>query len=324
MRDIPQELTHGPFTVARALELGLSQEVLSRSRFRTPWSGVRILSTFPESLAATCQAAALVLPADAVFSHDTAVALAGWLSPRAGDRESTAYRPLPADGAQPVHVSVADRRAPQGKQVIGHRLALSPEDVITVGGLRVTSPWRTWCDLGAAGADHTDLVILADALRRRFPAAASQRLASRLDAWGPGRGGHSLRRALECSRDGVDSPMETRLRLLFVEGGLPEPEVNQWVRLEDGTPIHRPDLSWPQWRVAADYDGIHHSERDDDESVRRGRASNWRQRQDNSRRDLMDEARWRLRVFTALDVFQRGLVSVERMRTTLRAAGAPV
>jgi hypothetical protein len=118
--------------------------------------------------------------------------------------------------------------------------------------------------------------------------------------------------------------METRLRLLFVEGGLPEPEVNQWVRLEDGTPVHQPDLSWPQWKVAADYDGVHHADRDEDAAIRGKRASNWRQRQDNSRRDLMDEARWRLRVFTSFDVLKRGEASVERMRNTLRAAGAPV
>lgn len=118
--------------------------------------------------------------------------------------------------------------------------------------------------------------------------------------------------------------METRLRLLFAAGGLPEPEVNHWVRLEDGTTVHQPDLSWPQWKVAADYDGQRHAERDDDSVVRVGRASNWPQRQDNSRRDLMDEAGWRLRVFTALDVFHRADASVARMRSTLRAAGAPI
>jgi hypothetical protein len=117
--------------------------------------------------------------------------------------------------------------------------------------------------------------------------------------------------------------METRLRLLFVDGGLPEPEVNQWVRDEDGVPLHRPDLSWPLWHVAADYDGRHHAERDRDDDVRAGRASDWRPRQDTASRELVDSIGWRLRVFTSFDVFRRPERSVERMRATLRVAGAP-
>jgi hypothetical protein len=324
MRDIPVELTRGPFTVARARELGLTIEVLGGRRFRRPWTGVRVLADTPDTLVVRCRAAALVLPSNAAFSHGTAISLAGWLSPLVGDRESRAYKERPLDPDEPVHVSVTDGHAPQGRGLVPHRFMPAADDVIDVDGLRVTSPWRTWCDLAASGADHHDLVILADALRRRFPGVAARRLAERLDAWGSRRGARALRRALDASRDRVDSPMETRLRLLCVEGGLPEPEVNHWVRLEDGTPIHQPDLSWPKWKVAADYDGVHHAERDEDAAIRGKRASNWRQRQDNSRRDLMDEAQWRLRIFTAFDVFQRGDASVERMRTTLRAAGAPV
>ena len=118
--------------------------------------------------------------------------------------------------------------------------------------------------------------------------------------------------------------METRLRLLFVDAGLPEPEINQWVRDDDRTPLHKPDLSWPRWRVAADYDGLHHAERDRDEDVLTGRASNWRLRQDAASRELVDSVGWRLCVFTWFDVLRRPERSVERMQATLRRAGAPV
>ncbi len=324
MRDVPDELTHGPFTVARALELGLTLEMLGGRRFRRPWPGVRVLAEIPDSRLLRCRAAALVLPHGAVFSYATAVELAGWLAPMKGDRPSTTYEPRPGDLDTPVHVSYPSTHHPHGRGVIGHRFTPGSDDVTTVDGVAVTTPWRTWCDLAAAGADHVDLVILADALRRRFPGVAPIRLADRLEEWGSGRGVRALRRALAYSRDRVDSPMETRLRLMFTEAGLPEPEVNRWVRDEHGSPIHCPDLSWPEWKVAADYDGQHHGQRDSEDDVRAGRASNWRQRQDNSRRDVMDDAGWRLRVFTALDVFGRQEVSVERMRRTLRAAGAPV
>ena len=325
MREIPDELMHGPFTLERALALGLSREVVNGPRFRTPWRGVRVLRDRPDTLEQRCRAASLVLPESAVFSHDTAVALGEWLVPRVDGRPSRKYVPRSVIPDVLLHVSVPSHLPrPVGSGVVGHRFEPSVEDVGLVDGLRVTSPWRTWCDLAAAGAEDTDLVILADALRRRSPGAGARLLTERLDSWGSGRGARALRRALARSRDGVDSPMETRLRLLFADAGLPEPEVNQWVRLEDGTPVHKPDLSWPQWRVAADYDGVHHAERDDEEDVRAGRGSDWRQRQDNSRRDLMEDARWRLRVFTSFDVFRRPEVSVERMRGTLREAGAPV
>lgn len=260
-----------------------------------------------------------------MFSHDTAVALGEWLSPRVDGRASRTYVPRSVDPDLPVHVSVPSYLPrPVGSGVVGHRFDPAVDDVVLLEGLRITSPWRTWCDLAAAGAEDTDLVILADALRRRHPGVGLRRLSERLDAWGSGRGARSLRRALARSRDAVDSPMETRLRLLFVGARLPEPEVNEWVRLDDGTPIHKPDLSWPKWRVAADYDGVHHAARDVEGDVRAGRGSDWRQRQDTSRRDLMEDARWRLRVFTSFDVFRRQDLSVERMRGTLRESGAPV
>jgi len=208
--------------------------------------------------------------------------------------------------------------------VVGHRILLPPTDVIVLGGLRITSPWRTWCDLGANAAADEDLVILADALRRQYPGAGATRLADRLEAWEHARGVRTLRTALSRSRDGVDSAMETRLRLMFVDAGLPEPEVNVWVRDEDGTPLHKPDLSWPRWHVAAVYDGRHHADRDREEDVRAGRASDWRLRQDTANRELLEGRGWLLRVFTSFDVFKRRELAVERMRRTLRSAGAPV
>ena len=321
MRNLPRELTLGPFTVAAAAELGISRDVLDGSRFRRPWVGVRVLASRPDTLAERCRAAGLVLHPGAAFSHGTAVALAGWLTPALPGVARPRYRHEP-DPDGPVHISVPrPAPRPQAQGMVGHTFDPLDGDVIDLDGLRITSPWRTWCDLGASGTELLDLVILADALRRRWP--GNHHVSQRLSRW-DGRGVVTLRRALAASRDDVDSPMETRMRMLFADAGLPVPVVNAWIRLEDGTPVHKADLAWPQWRVAADYDGRHHEERDDDEDVRAGRASNWRQRQDASRREVVEEARWRFRIFTAFDLFGRPERSVMRMRDTLREAGAPV
>ncbi len=279
----------------------------------------------PDTYVERCRAASLILPAQAAFSHDTAVVLGGWLVPRRGNAAPRTYRAREPERTLPVHVSVpSDLARPRVDGIVGHRVDLAHDDVVVHNGLRITSGWRTWCDLAANGASDEELVILADALRQRFPGGGARMLADRLDAWGRGRGAEPLRRALLRSRDGVDSPMETRMRLMFVDAGLPEPEVNQWVRHEDGTPLHKPDLSWPRWRVAADYDGQHHADRDHEEDVRSGRASDWRLRQDTANRELLEDSGWQLRVFTSVDVFRRRELAVERLRTAFRKSGAPV
>ena len=114
------------------------------------------------------------------------------------------------------------------------------------------------------------------------------------------------------------------MRLLIADAGLPEPSVNQWIVDDVGAPIHKADLSWPQWRVAVDYDGVHHQRRDGEAEVREGRASDWRQRQDQSRRDLLTDLGWVFRVLTSFDIFRRPELAMEGLRMTLRRAGAPV
>lgn len=321
MRPIPESLAIGPFTPQDAIASGVTRHMLRGKRFRSPAYGVYTAVSLPDTLRDRCRALSLVLPPDATFSHETALALGGWLSPTPG---GGGYRyAREPDSTAPIHVTVpAGRVRPQGRGVIGHRSDLLTGDVLDVGGIRLTSPWRTWCDLGTS-ADEVDLVILADALRRRF-ADGERRLNAQLDQWSGRRGARGLRRALARSRDRVDSPMETRLRLIFEDAGLPEPTVNEWVRDANGDPVHRPDLSWPTWKVAADYDGTHHNDRDSLEDVRDGRRSNWRQRQDASRHDLLDEVDWALRVFTSFHVLRAPEIGVRRMRDALRLHGADV
>ena len=324
MYEIPHELARGPFTLAHAAELGIPPRVLDGARFARPWPGVRVLRDHPNTLLGRCRAATLILPPSAVFSHATARDLGGWDRPWQPERGRLRYSPPQVGPETAIHISVPDGTArPHGRGIIGHRFSPLKGDIVEQDGLHITSDSRTWCDLAAAGAEEVDLVILADSLRRRDRHAV-ERLTERLIAWGCRRGARSLRTALALSRDCVDSGMETRLRLIFIAAGLPDPEVNRWVRLEDGTDIHRPDLSWPRWRVAADYDGRHHFDSDDEEDVRVGRASDWRQRTDNARHDQLDDIGWTLRVFTSFDVYRRADLAAERMRMVLRRAGAPV
>ena len=87
---------------------------------------------------------------------------------------------------------------------------------------------QAFLDLASGGASLVDLVIAGDSLVKAndldpalfvVGAAAYQ-----------GRNARRARRAASLVRAGVDSPMETRIRLLIVLAGLPEPQVNFIVR----------------------------------------------------------------------------------------------
>ena len=68
-----------------------------------------------------------------------------------------------------------------------------------------------------------------------------------------------MRRA--CTRaDGLaESPQETRLHLLMVDGGLPAP-VAQYVVRHEQHEVARVDFAWPELRIAVEYDGAWHAE----------------------------------------------------------------
>jgi hypothetical protein len=87
-------------------------------------------------------------------------------------------------------------------------------------------------------------------------------------------------RAAVAAADGVaESPQETRLRLLLVADGLPEP-VAQYVVEDGGRFVARVDFAWPQQRLALEYDGAWHAEPGqfarDRERLNRLTAAGWR------------------------------------------------
>jgi hypothetical protein len=69
----------------------------------------------------------------------------------------------------------------------------------------------------------------------------------------------ALRNAAALARVGAWSRPETLLRLALVRFGTPEPVLNQPIPRVAGFPrVLIPDLSWPAFRVAAEYNGAHH------------------------------------------------------------------
>jgi very-short-patch-repair endonuclease len=96
--------------------------------------------------------------------------------------------------------------------------------------------------------------------------------------------------------------METRLRLLLVGAGLPDPAVQYEVVA--GGQRYRLDLAYPGLRLAIEYDGDHHRER---ETFRR----------DVARLNALRTAGWTVLRFTAADVLRHPERVVVQVRTVL-------
>jgi hypothetical protein len=104
--------------------------------------------------------------------------------------------------------------------------------------------------------------------------------------------------------------MESRLRMLLVLAGLPEPVVNHALRDETtGRVRYRLDLSYPKWRIAIEYDGRQHAEN----------TAQWRW--DVQRREDLDADGWRLVVVLSGDLYRSPARTLERIVTAARAQG---
>ncbi len=214
-----------PFTRADALAAGISPKVLRGSRFRHVFRGVSVAADAPDSPFLRVEAALLLFDGAAFASHRSAARVHGV--------------PLPPHPLEHVSVPTATlRRRPEGIRC--H--VCSSASVVVVRGLRVSDPRQMFVEL-ATLLSLVDLVVVGDNLVRRGLCT----LAGLVDfcASSEMAGVAAARAAASLVRDRVDSPMETRLRMLIVLAGLPEPEVNATIRDVDGAahPALRPVLA---------------------------------------------------------------------------------
>lgn len=172
--------------------------------------------------------------------------------------------------------------------------------------MRFSAPDRLFIEL-AESLSLVDLVVAGDYLVRRELVALSTLLEVCTQA--TGTAGRNARRAATYVRERVDSPMETRLRMLLVLAGIPEPVVNMAVRDPGRASVRRFDLCWPGVRVIVEYDGRHHIERE----------SQWEA--DLGRREEIDEGGWRLLVVTASGIYTEPERTVYRVWRVLRDRG---
>ncbi|WP_328363453.1 type IV toxin-antitoxin system AbiEi family antitoxin [Mycobacterium sp. NBC_00419] len=154
---------------------------------------------------------------------------------------------------EPIEVLVDERRRQPGLLVRMDRR--SDDEVTEIDGLPVTTPARTAFELGRY-QKRTAALARLDALMRAAPfAAADVELLMR--RYGPVRGVRQLRDLLPLVDAGAESPKESWLRLLLIDGGLPIPETQIPV-LDGGIPVAYLDMGYRGIGLAFEYDGDQH------------------------------------------------------------------
>jgi G:T-mismatch repair DNA endonuclease (very short patch repair protein) len=270
----PDRLDGRVFRGTRAVRDGLlTKDQLRSTAWRRLRRDVYADARMPVDHLLLARGVRLVAPQDAVFGGLTAALLWG-----ARDLVSA---------ADPVEVLLPPgSRWTPGPGVVVRTAPAEGEVVTDRRDLRWTSRTRTAVDLVRRGPVE-DAVVLLDRLVVGGVVAlhdvrdAVQRLPRC-------RGSAQARRVAGLADGFAESPQETRLRLLLLHAGMPEPVAQYRVFDDDGL-VARMDFAYPELRLAIEYDGLWHGET--------GQFA-----KDRRRANRLSAAGWRVIYVTAADL----------------------
>lgn len=236
----PESVLDRPFRGSDAIACGLvTRAQLRGPRYLKLFRGVFVRRTDrPPDLATWSMAAFLLLGDEGALAGYSAAELLG---------ASCAPFGVPPEIVAPR----TGIRAHPG--LIVHRGSAAPEEIWRARGCRVTSPLSSAWELGRR-LDRTEAVVAVDALARRGRFAPEDLLALAAQRRGA-RGCRRLKEIVAFCDPRAESPMETRLRMLLRDHGLPAPEVQYELLDRSGYLLARFDLAYPAAKLAIEYDG---------------------------------------------------------------------
>lgn len=281
-----------PFSRDQARAAGVPLARLLSREFHRVGHDQYVAAAVPITTKVRAQAALNIAPAGSFVSHHTAAELWGAVVPATCDTHVS----LPTDRGRSVRRGVQCHVAPLGSCTT------------TLRGLRISTPEQAFLELAAAGANLVELVVAGDGLAKKKRTTPEALIAAAEES--SGRSVRVARRAAGLVRLGVDSPMESRTRMLLVLAGLPEPEVNLILRGLHGEWRRRFDMYYKRQRVLVEFDGRQHAENEEQ----------WEG--DIYRREELDQRGERLIVVTRRGIYDEPLRTLERVRTALVERGA--
>jgi hypothetical protein len=285
-----------PFSRAEARGAGISDKALRTPAYQRIFHDTYLCSSI--AVTTTLRVAAAIKRTDsatAYASHHTAAELWGI--------------PVPVDGR--IHITAAKNKGKdEGRNrcrgVITHRPLVSGARVRVRDGIRVSAPEQVFCELAAAGVGLVDLVVAGDAMLKARR-ATHESLKRAIDGM-CGAGVRLARRGLGYVRDGVDSAMESRLRMLLVLAGFPEPQVNFILRGFTGEWERRFDLCLLALKLIIEYDGEQHGDLEHRES-------------DHDRREELERLGYKIVAVTSLGIYRDPAKTLRRVADAMRELG---
>lgn len=233
------------------------------------------------SLGARVGAVGVRLGDSGVFSHATAADL--WGLPFLGEPPDTTHVTVP-------RTAHGVRRA----KVHQHTGSLVPEEIVALGGIRLTTVPRTLVDVARTEGFRAG-VVMADCALRRCPDPEGLRRAMEASirrltgAVGIGQ----ARRVAGFAVAEAESPGESLSRVIFNEQGVPAPQLQfpLVLRMPGGWTQHcRTDFAWERQRLVGEFDGKAKYER----YVRRGESPGDVVFREKRREDALRAAGWRV------------------------------
>jgi hypothetical protein len=239
----------------QALDLGLSDDEISRRRGAGVWRAIRrgayveavVWDALDDVGRHRCLVRAVLLQLDepAVASHQSAAVI---LSLPVWDVDLST-----------VHVTRRERHSPRCEAGVAHHVGELPEsDVIAVDGLAVTAPARTAVDL-ARTVPFEQAVVTADGALA-LPHVTRDDLMGVHDRMRSWRGARAAGRAIAFADGRSESVGESRHRVQIRRIGLPAPELQ--VVLDPDGAGDRLDFYFEQHATAGEFDGRRKYERD--------------------------------------------------------------
>ena len=267
-----------PFTMADARRAGLGRQqvrsAVEDGRLRRLYREVYVDARLELSASARVRAVALVTPPHLIVCDRTAASI----------HEVEAWRYFELDVEPRLELCALRDHEPSTRPELRCLTRdLQPQDVMTIDGLRVTTPLRTALDLGCRLA-RRDAFAAMNALARaqRFDRRDAMRT---LPRYRRRRGVVQLKQLVPHLEPRVESWRESWVLLEIIDFGLPTPEPQHEI-VVDGRVLYRLDFAYPHAKVAVEYDGEEFHTSDEDRLA------------DERRRNWLRERGWTVIVVT--------------------------
>lgn len=283
---LPHQLTQTPFTVLTGRNAGMSNSRLRGRDLHRPFHGIRMVKPRQPQRheRGTSPSAGVAQSARAIRGHGTLGLNLSFSTANLGelslDDLALAYQagmpehaffcsitaalawgiplPLRQEQQRTLHVAVpVPHTAPRGRGIAGHQVNVGARDIRLWNGVRISSPERVWCELGAI-LRLPDLVAAGDFLiSRRRPFTSKDKLEQAIETYPGQRGKRLLRVALQLLTDRSDSRPESHLRVILVLANFVGLAVNLPIQTRSGYRYFA-DLAFPTHKMLLEYQGDYH------------------------------------------------------------------